>query len=234
VIAPWMRLAAVTLVVAAGCRSRPSPPPAPAAQQEAKSAQPSAAPAADAGITAFWAWFGKNASSLLAEPDPVESMKRISAELAKINPGVFAEIASEKDHRTMVLSADGNHELFPIVKKIYAARVPASGWTVVAFRQRDPTFNPIELNGRKLDARTMKFVAARNGEVLDVTIYVPGFTNEKEFGSILFVALDHTVGEHDSETRIGGIEWDSTAKAPAHARPLTELPALIDSTFGAP
>jgi hypothetical protein len=232
VIASPLRLAAATIfLLAAGCRGRAPPP---AAQQTQPPPPPSAAPATDPAIAAFWGWFGKNAASLLAEPEPVEAMKQISAELAKINRGVFAEIASEKDHRTMVLSADGNHELFPIVKKIYAARIPAPGWTVVAFRQRDPTFNPIEMNGRKLDARTMKFVASRNGEVLDVTIYVPGFTNEKDFGSILFIALDHTVGEHDSETRLGGIEWDSTAKAPAHARPLTELPALIDSTFGAP
>jgi hypothetical protein len=179
----------------------------------------------------FWKWFAQNAAALRSDTDLRSVMERISEELAKVDKGVFAEIGSEGDQRLLVLSVDGDKKLFPVVERLYAARPKVAGWKIVAFRQRDPELTVIEMDGKKLDPGAMKFVAKKNGEVLDVVIYVPNFTSAKALGSILFVALDHTVGEYDAEMRIGGIEWAKLESAPADARPFAELPKLIDRTF---
>lgn len=210
------------LTTASGCRSKSLPP---ASEPPASSAAPESATAR------FWSWFRQNAAALRADADLERTMNRISAELAKEHDGVFAEIGGDGPNRTLVLSVDGKKELFPLVQALYAARPSVEGWTIVAFRQRDADLTPIEMGGRKLDPKAMKFVAKKNGSVFDVTIYVPGFTNADDFGSILFIALDHTVGEYDMETRVGGIDWQKLEKAPADARPLGELPKLIDETF---
>ncbi|MBK7401248.1 MAG: hypothetical protein IPJ34_34585 [Myxococcales bacterium] len=75
------------------------------------------------------------------------------------------------------------------------------------------------MNGRKLEPKAMKFIAERHGALFDVTVYVPGFTTREDFGNILFIALDHVVGEYDMETRIGGIEWASRPMPASGLRP---------------
>lgn len=217
-------LVALTIV---GCRSKAAPTPSATAATSASTAP------AD-GTAAFWKWFQKNADGLRADADLQHTMERISTELEKGHKGVFAEIGADGANRLLVLSVDGDKKLFPLVQQLYKARPTVEGWTVAAFRQRDKDLTVIEMGGRKLDPKSMKVVAEKNGEVFDVTVYVPGFTTTEDFGSILFITLDHTVGEYDMETRIGAIDWVSLDKAPATARPLAELPKLIDESFPRP
>ena len=74
----------------------------------------------------------------------------------------------------------------------------------------------------------MKFVATPAGGKVDLVVYIPGYTTDDEMGQLGFIIMDHTVGEYDMETKVDGVEFGPVAKAPATARPLKELPALID------
>jgi hypothetical protein len=192
-----------------------------------------AAAAQPTSTQAFWAWFQKNAAALRADSDRRRTMEAISDELERAHPGVFAEIGDVGGDRELVISVDGKRELFPIVQEIYAARPKVPGWVIVAFRPRSSPSDPpvIEMDGKQLDSRRMKFTAGRNGEKLDITVFVPGFTTLEKLHPASFAILDHLVGEYDMETRIGGIEWAAVARAPAAARPLVELPAELDRTF---
>jgi hypothetical protein len=185
---------------------------------------------------AFWKWFQKNAAALRADKNLQRTMETISKELERGHPGVFAEIGGIGTDRMLVISVDGKRELFPAVQEIYAARPTVAGWKIVAFRPRMEPGDPfvINMNGKKLDPKLMKFTGARNGEKLDISVFIPGFTTLEEFGQGSFIVLDHVVGEYDMETKIGGIRWAAIDKAPAPARPLVELPALLDKTFPPP
>lgn len=196
------------------------------------SALPKVAPTARA--TTFWTWFGDNAAKLLAENDPTGAMQTISAELRKIDEGVFAELGIEKEARTLVITADGKRALFPIVDEIYNARPdpPPAGWTIVAYRQRaKPGQAPltIEFGGRKISPADVKFVSKPGTGLLNLEVYLPGFTNVDEMGQIGFLMLDHVVGEHDMETKIGVIDFGPIEKAPASAQPLPELAQAVDA-----
>jgi hypothetical protein len=183
-------------------------------------------------ITAFWTWFVQHAAELEKEPDIQKCMERISDETAKIDPGLIGEVALEGKTRQLVLTADGKRELFPLVKATFDAR-PAhiEGWSVIAFRPRDNRTQgmTIEIGGQKVDAKLVKFEAAPSGHKLDVVVYIPHFTTMEEMGTIGFLLLDHTVGEYDMETKIGGVDFMSLDKAPRTAKPLTELPAQVDA-----
>lgn len=224
-----MRAARLLLIVCvvAGCSKKTAPSEA----QGSGSAPATATPVAPARLTAFWTWFSAHAAELRADKDMRHTMEAISAEIEKEQPGVFAEIGGDGADRTLVLSAGGDKKLFPAVEALYAGR-PASvpGWKIVAFRQRDQ-MGTIELGGKKLDPATMKFVAAKENGKLSIIVFVPGFTTNEEFGEGLFIVLDHAVGEHDMESKIGGIDFQALDKASPDARPLAELPALIDKTF---
>jgi len=189
--------------------------------------------AGSASTAAFWAWFQKNAAMLRGDKNIRRTMETVSAELEKAHGGVFAEVGGLGEDRQLVISVDGKRELFPAVEEIYAARPTVPGWTIVAFRPRSDPADPfvIEMNGRTLDPRRMKVTTARNGEKLDINVFVPEFTTLDELGQAAFILLDHLLGEYDMETRIGGIQWAAIERAPATARSLVDLPEVLDRTF---
>ena len=157
-------------------------------------------------------------------------MNEINEHLEPSHQGIFVEIGKEGEDRELVISADGKKELFPLVQKVYAARPTVAGWKIVAFRQRDAGF-AIEMNGLSLEPNKVRFAGEREGDKLSIELFVPGYDDSDGMKQALFVLLDHTVGEYDMETKIGGIDFAPLAKAPASAQPLAALPALIDRTF---
>jgi hypothetical protein len=189
-------------------------------------------PSADPKVAAFWKWFVEHADALRADTDVRKTMLSISDELKKIDDGVIAELAIDGAERTLVISADGHKDKFPTVQKIYDGRPSVAGWNIVAFRQRAKPGDPpltIELAGEKIDPSDVKFVAKSGGDLkLDITVYLP-VKDDKEAAQIGFVMLDHTVGEYDMETKIGGIDFVHSSKAPPEAKPLAELPAIVDA-----
>jgi hypothetical protein len=188
-----------------------------------------AAPAHDA-TAEFWSWFSANAPRLHEEKDLEHVMNEINEHLEPSHAGIFVEIGVEGSDRELVISADGKKELFPLVQKVFAARPTVGGWKIVAFRQRDPEFE-LEMGGIKLDPKKIRFTGERDGDKMSVELFVPGYDDSDPMKQALFVMLDHTVGEYDMETKIGGIDFAALAKAPASAKTLTELPALLDKTF---
>ncbi len=217
------RIWLVIVLAWVGCGGKKEAAPAPG------SAAPTA-PAAGDKVATFWHWFSERASKLRAQQDLRLTMETISSELERAFPGVFAEIASDgADKRTLVLSADGNKELFPIVQQLHAARPTVPGWTIVAFRQRAKAGDTIEMGSHKLDPAQIKFVGTPSGGKLDVEVFIPGYTTKEEMGAVGFVMLDHAVGEYDMEMKIAGVEFAPLEKAPAGAKSLLELPAMVDA-----
>ena len=222
-----MRLCALILVIVAACGGGKKAD----SSGEGSSTGSATQPAAGDAIGTFWAWFQKNAAELKADADLRKTMERISTELAKVDKGVFAEIGGDATTRMLVISVDGKKELFPTVQAIHKAAPKVDGWNIVAFRQRDKPgqMAKFQLGDKTLDPSQIKVVAKANGDKLDLDVYMPNFTTKDEMGQIGFIVLDHTVGEYDMETRIGGIEFLPLDKAPAGAKPIAELAAIVDA-----
>lgn len=184
----------------------------------------------------FWDWFVASAPGLAREA-PEQAMDKIQFELTEINLDISGEIAWGSDgsaSRTLVLSAGGKHDSFPAVQELYAARPQIAGWNVIAFRPRTAT-RPMPVvvhDGRSLAPSDIKYVAvpSRGAGKLDVSLYVPGYQDDDAaIGLLVFLALDHCVGEYDVETRIGVIHMLPLEQAPANARSLDNLPADVDA-----
>jgi len=222
-------LAVAAMLVSGACRRAKQTPAKPALAKRATEV----APGSSVRVAAFWAWFQNKAAALRADKDLLRTMETINEELEVVHDGVFGEIEGRDDDRTLVITADGQRELFPAVQEIYAARPQVPRWTIVAFRPRrdDPGDIEIELDGRKHHPRRMKFTGARDGKKVAITVFVPWFTTREELGQADLIVLDHLVGEYDLKTKVGDIRWANIKQAPATARPLVELPALLDKTF---
>jgi len=133
----------------------------------------------------------------------------------------------------LMITADGDRALFPQVTRVVKAAPAIPGWSVIAFRQRAPLAGKsITMDGVSIDLDRARIDVHRAGERLDVALYLPGFTPGNEtIQRIGLIALDNAVGEYDMETRIGAIDWYPLTQAPSFARPLPELPAILDATF---
>jgi hypothetical protein len=184
-------------------------------------------------VATFWKWFVQHAVELRTDEDMQHAMERIGVELAKVDAGLIAEVAADGDARTLVISADGNPDLFPAVQRVYGSRpTKIDGWSVVAFR---PRMKPgeegfvLKFGDRELAARDLKFVATPAGKKLDIAVFVPGYTTREETGPVAYLLLDHVVGEYDMETKIGVIDFASIDEAPGAARPLNELASAVDA-----
>jgi hypothetical protein len=216
----WLLVLALGLGACGGKKDDKVPAVAPEA--------PATPPTANRAAT-FWKWFSAHAAELHGNPDLRAVMESISAELEKAYPGVFVEIGKTGDELMLVISADGIKALFPQVQEIYAARPTVPGWKIVAFRQRDAGF-AIEMNGTKIEPKTVKFVGTPSEGKLDIEVFLPGFKkDDEEMKKIGFIVLDHMIGEYDMETKIGAIDFGPLAAAPATAKSLSDLPAMVDA-----
>ncbi len=183
-------------------------------------------------IARFWAWFIAHAAALRAEKNTDVAMSRIAVELAKVSEGVFAEVAPNRHDRWLVLTADQNPAFFPLVYEIHAAQPSTPGWTIVAFRQRArPDELPVKmgLNDLRFDSSTFRFVAHSAGDKLDLEVYLPGFLSAENMDYFGSGTLDKIVGEFDMATKIGKVVFESLDNAPATAKPLAELSAVLDT-----
>jgi len=230
-----MRIASLGLVIVIACNGdKPAPRPAAVGSAAVEVITPTAPPPAStavspARIDAFWSWFRDHAAELRAVKDLEKTMGTVSLEIAKVNPDVFGEIGAQGDDRLLVLSADGRSELFGIVQAMFAARPTVPGWKIVAFRQRDPGMQ-IAMGKTQLDAQVIKFTAKPgDGGKLDVQVFVPGAATVDEMRQVGFVVMDHTVGEFDMGTKVGNVDFAPIKDAPATAKPLAEMPALVDA-----
>jgi len=224
---PWIPL--VLLLLAACDRKQPAPAIA------APIAPSTAVTPRDAAIKSFWQWFAQNAAALYADHDLVAVMKKITVELKRVSPGMLCELSSAQEDRSLILSADGDAELFPVVQALYAARPNVAGWKIVAFRQRRPPNElkslEFEIEGKKYDPTACSFVAQRNGDRLDIALFSPTEDVSDHVKTIMMVMVDHVIGEYNTETRISGIDYLPRSKTWKTAKPLPALAQLLDETF---
>jgi hypothetical protein len=178
----------------------------------------------------FWDWFVKHEARLAdaAAVDPVAAMKEIQAQLDRHEEDLVVELMLDKTP-SLVVSADGNASLFGAVKRVVAAAPKLKRWSVVAFRPRRPWMGDLEIEGRKFALADFSFreLGRVKGQI-DIEVAVRGRTeaNEKEVDNAAFLVLDVVLGEYDTETKIGVVDFSSTPKK-SH-RPITELAALVD------
>lgn len=150
-------------------------------------------------IPAFWSLFRERASDLAAAGSADSAVyDQLLEQLQKIAPGLYLEFCSNPNACELIVTAEGNRELFPMARAIVAAAPPVDGWTIRALKPKigfpetarwedftlridNIVFDPLELDGSDLGLR----------------IFIPGI-EEKDVETAhnaLLRALDHGLGE---------------------------------------
>jgi hypothetical protein len=176
-------------------------------------------------VQKFWQWFSQNRIRLHGlSPGNLNLFHDLNKRLKKINPGLVAEFAmAENKAVELVVSADGDLKLFPVVERVVAAAPHIPGWKITAFRQPGKTDVAIEMNGQQLSASDLRFRSEPDGNKLGLIIFIPGLTeqNRETLSRMAFILLDNALGEYLVETAIGFIDFLSLDKDPKAAETLS-------------
>ena len=181
----------------------------------------------------FWQWFEANEARLFnLERDRERIFDELQAELHKVNSGLTFEFGPvENGAREFVVSADGIKDVFPSVNALVAAAPQLPRWKVIKFRPRR-AFGPITLNGLTLKPEQLQFVAEPDGGKIGLTLFIEGYTESERnrYLGVVFLLLDHALGEYDVETKIGFMEYkDATAKSFSTKQPFSEIAKVVDA-----
>jgi hypothetical protein len=133
--------------------------------------------------------------------------------------------------REFIISAGGIKAAFPAVEALYAKAPHLERWVWVKYRPRRTHINDIEFGGKKIPAKEVHYLLAKDGDKAGIVLFFEGY-NEREksiFGQIAYLYLDEALGEYAVETQVGFIELQPrTSKYFAQAAPLRELPGHFD------
>lgn len=184
-------------------------------------------------IEKFWSWFKENEQRLRNfETDPDKYLDEIIRQAKKVKNGLAIELEPPANGIiNMTISADGDRNLFDLVRNMVAQSPVIPGWKFIAFRQRMnlEQFKDIKLTAadHELDPQKMKFLPIYDGDSLDIIIYVPGITeanfNQVAYGGLLM--LDNLLGEYDCVTKVRSYDFHLM---PVKKEELEELMPLLE------
>ena len=186
----------------------------------------------------FWAWFTDHSERLLQAGPDVQApvYRRLGEQLRHYDDGLTWEMAAKRDPREFVVSADGSRALFPAVRRLIDAAPEVPGWTFIAFRQRSADKFELEFGGIKISPDDVWFRSEPAGSVCHLAVYLPGLTadNEPMLGNAAFIMMDALLGEYDTTTKVGRIEFAALPVDPVAAglQPFSRLAEVIDDPEG--
>lgn len=188
------------------------------------------------GIEVFWTWFVANAARVRRSgPGTADVPAEITAQLHRIAPQLAWEITPSKvGDWQLVVSADGNRELFPLVHAVVAAAPSVPGFRVKAFRQRGSTEGTIQYRGGKLAPSDIRFSAEpRGADAIAVTLFIRGLSddNDETLSGAAVLLLDDLLGEYDAITKIAELKRSPLPSDAAGLglRPFAELRSVVDA-----
>jgi len=190
----------------------------------------------------FWQWFQANGGRLQASmygeghdarEEAAEELRQASA---NVQEGLVLEIGSSPSSEIaqLVISAEGNRELFDAVMDFVASAPQMPGWEVVAFRPRMNIHDSIviRIENEEVSPEDVWFRIEENPDGLDLILYVRGLTtqNERIRGLGAMLMAEHAVGERDNMTLLTSLDVAPLPDEPTAEglRPFRNLIAVFD------
>jgi len=162
----------------------------------------------------FWKWFVENKNELekliTTDTEDYSVYNTLTAELKKYNEYLFPEITTtEKGVFVLVITPDGIKKGVLPTQNLFDAKPEIEHWIVKKFRQPN---NAIDLNFDGVeypssDIEILPEVDAEKGKI-NIRLFIRNMDeDEKKYQSLAWLYLDHILGEFNTITKIGFIEF---------------------------
>ena len=174
---------------------------------------------------AFWALFRHRAMDLArskSADDPVYD--ELLEKLQEVEPGLYLEFSAGQSPCELIVTADGNQELFPVARVAVGQAPRVDGWTIQALKPRlgipkTVTWNRVTVRIDELVFETLQ----GDDSSLGLRIFVPGLepADVDAAHNALLRALDHALGEERLAMSVQGTE---VLPMPANFNPEAHIP----------
>ena len=189
-------------------------------------------------IEDFWNWFVLNEGEFydINENNRDGKLDLILEKLSVIQSGLAVELSEEfNNKRELVISADGDREIFSMVEKIVTKAPKVNNWIITPFRQRIQEDFSIEYGGILMTPSRMFFSPLIDEGFLDLIIYaedISGF-DEDEILYIGLLVIDGVLGEYDCVTKVRYYDFHelNKVKEKSDLVPLANLPKFVDEFY---
>lgn len=184
---------------------------------------------------AFWAWWTSEGASLVEAAieagTVVDLADAITERVQAVAPGLAWELGPglAAQHR-LVVTAEGNPDLRATARRLLLAAPEATGtWEYADARGAalDPAEGGMRVGEVDVDFASIRVGATRVGNHVDVVVHHPRMRElpEQARGTVMFISLDHTLGETECETWVGNV--DAALDAPVDGLTLDGLRDLV-------
>jgi hypothetical protein len=184
-------------------------------------------------IKQFWRSFEQKAGALAQVKSADESLyDELLEELQRVDEGLYIEISTPPGQCKLIITAEGNRELFELVDDVVSAAPQVNGWTVIALKPKlgFPAFAQWE--GVRIDIKEVVFepLIAEDSDELGLRLLVPGIDEHdlENAHNGLLRALDHILGERQFAESVQFTELDRLEEPSDEYIPLVELEQFIE------
>lgn len=206
-------------------------------------------------IQAFWGWFAQNEPMLheveldesgFVRKEHMERIVTLGDACNAVDSDLSMEIeTSHEGSKTLVISANGIPEVFPVVEEMFDLMPPLQKidphgrWSFVKYRQRQHHLKPLQLKGTTVRPQDLQFGIGQHpatGEFA-IFVFVAGFdSSHPEQSEVLrhigFIFLDLILGEFDVATKVAAVDFLTSSERPDIQRiDHTELPTRFDALY---
>lgn len=183
----------------------------------------------------FWEWFSSIEDDIHRhlEERPDDYAADLLIHIKQVHPDLVFDIPYELEHgkHELIISADGDPSLFPIVKELVEHAPSYDNWIIHNLRPRtDQMDQAIELDGLYLEYEDIFYVLEQDTFPTNITVYIRGYDNEdNRYIHGYFLLLDTLLGEYQAVTLFPQTEVFSTDDMPDEAKRLLTLRDKVDA-----
>lgn len=167
----------------------------------------------------FWNWFADHKSEIEEFIDSAErdytTLKRLTNAIKRYSYYLFPELAkSDENKYILVVTPDGIRDGVEPTKKLVNDAPEIENWIIHRFRQPSDDIT-IEMNGQKFPTSIFQLVPNINyeSEKVDLQVFIDApKSQEKVYQHIAFLYFDHILGEFNTITRVGTIDFYTEEK----------------------
>lgn len=162
----------------------------------------------------FWNWFDENKAKIEKFMDSDQRnfsiYNKLTTEIQKYNAALFPELTkTEDDKYVLIITPDSIKEGVEPTKKLVAECPIIDNWIVVKFRQPSDEII-LNFKGLEYPPTDIEILPQIDYErdVVDINIFVRNMNKDEGlYQSLAFLYLDHILGEFNSITKVGYIDF---------------------------
>ena len=183
-------------------------------------------------IAEFWQAFELNAAKLAqARSADTPVYDELLETLQEIHEGLFIEFSTSPGDCELIITAEGEKSLFPLVEQIVAAAPVIKGWKIFALKPKLGFPDLIQWEGYQLSIEDVVFdpMESESGE-LGLFLLVPNLADEdaQNAHDALLRAIDHGLGEREFAEAVAFTEIAALEEPADEFISLADLESFIE------